>query len=170
MKKNSIRSLAVSAIIAALYAVLTIVLAPISYGALQFRVSEALCIFPYLLPYTSWGLFVGCIIANLMTGNVFDIVFGSLATLLAALCTAAIGKKNDTLKNRLFACLMPVLFNAVIVSAVIVFAYNGTANLGAYLLCFVQIAVGEAGVLYLLGLPLIKFIGKSKVIEKYNLQ
>lgn len=122
---NKTRLLCVSAVVGAAYAVLTVALAPISYGALQFRLSEALCILPYFIPGTAWGLAAGCCIANLMTGNIFDIIFGSLATLLAAFCTARIGRRGHTALSALCACLMPVLFNAVVVGTVITQAYNG---------------------------------------------
>ena len=71
-QRNRTLKLAVSAVIAALYAALTIALAPISYGPLQFRVSEALTVIPFLIPGTVWGLFIGCILANLYTGSVLD--------------------------------------------------------------------------------------------------
>ena len=84
------QKLITAAIIGALYAVLTMVLAPISYGPLQFRVSEVLCVLPYFMPYTAWGLLFGCVIANLVSAaGILDVVFGSLATLIACLCVAA---------------------------------------------------------------------------------
>ena len=83
------RKLAAAAVTGAAYAALTMLLAPISYGAIQCRVSEVLCILPFFIPCTAWGLFAGCAIANLLSAaGIFDVVFGSLATLLAALCTA----------------------------------------------------------------------------------
>lgn len=110
MMKINTRNLITAAVVGALYAVLTMVLAPISYGALQFRVSEVLCILPFFMPSTAWGLFVGCIVANLMsTAGVLDVVFGSLATLITCLCIAWCGKKGNTLKTRLLACFMPVV-------------------------------------------------------------
>ena len=99
-------TLTTAALVGAAYAVLTMVLAPISYGALQFRLSEALCILPFFIPSSAWGLFLGCAAANLLTGNVFDVVFGSLATLLAALCTAAVGRRRQDTPGQLLACLM----------------------------------------------------------------
>ena len=82
------RKLAAAAVTGAAYAALTMLLAPISYGAIQCRVSEVLCILPFFIPCTAWGLFAGCAIANLLSAaGIFDVVFGSLATLLAALCT-----------------------------------------------------------------------------------
>ena len=74
------RSLCVSAIIAALYAAATLLLAPISYGAIQCRLSEALTLLPMLLPQAIPGLFVGCLVSNLLSPmgmNVLDIIFGS---------------------------------------------------------------------------------------------
>ena len=159
------RKLCISALIAAIYVALTIALAPISYGALQFRVSESLCVFPYFIPGTAWGLFAGCIIANLMTGNIFDVIFGSAATLIASLLTALIGKRRNTVRNRALACFIPVIVNAIVVSAVITFAYNGNGSLKLYLINALQIAAGEAGVMYILGLPLMKVVPKIKIIS-----
>ena len=162
--------LAAAAVVGAAYAVLTIALAPISYGAVQFRVSEALCILPYFMPCTTWGLFAGCVIANLLTGNVFDILFGSLATLGAAVCTAAIGKRRRTLANSALACLMPVVFNAVIVGAVIVGAYEGLnifRHFGVYLLTAASVGFGEAVVLYVIGLPLTRALPRQKFFAEF---
>ena len=141
MKKTATLKLATAAVVGACYAVLTMILAPISYGAVQFRVSEALCILPFFMPCTAWGLFGGCIIANLLTGNIFDIVFGSLATLAAALITAEIGRRGHDLGRKILACLMPVLFNGVIVGAVVHFCYSPAIALP---LCMLSVAAGEA--------------------------
>ena len=91
--KISTRKLASAAVAGAAYAALTLLLAPISFGLVQFRVSEALCILPAFASCTAWGLWAGCAIANLAGGyGLPDIVFGSLATLGAALCMARIAK------------------------------------------------------------------------------
>ncbi len=164
-QSNRTRRLAVSAVIAALYAALTIALAPISYGPLQFRVSEALTVMPFLIPSTVWGVFVGCILANLYTGSVLDILFGSLATLLAALLTARFGKQGNTAKNRLLGCLMPVVFNAVIVGAVLTWGYQMQEfenPLLSYGFNALTVGVGEAGVLYLIGYPLMQYLPKLR--------
>lgn len=156
-----IRTLTLSAIVGAVYAVLTMLLAPISYGALQFRVSEALCILPFFCPGTAWGLFAGCFIANLMTGNVFDVIFGSAATLAAGLLTAFFGTKAGMRGAKILACLMPVLFNALVVGAVITGAYNGMdifAHPGVFALNALQVGLGEAGVMFALGLPLMHYL------------
>ncbi|MCJ7578208.1 MAG: QueT transporter family protein, partial [candidate division Zixibacteria bacterium] len=100
-------------IIASLYAVITIALAPISYGPIQVRISEALTILPYLTPAAIPGLFIGCVVANVYGGlGIYDIVGGSLCTLLAAFLTFL----SSRTKKPLFAPLPPVLVNAFGVS------------------------------------------------------
>lgn len=168
--KNKTRLLCAAAVVGAAYAVLTIALAPISYGAIQFRVSEALCILPFFLPGTAWGLFAGCIIANLLTGNIFDIIFGSLATLGAALCSAAIGKRGQGAGAAALACLMPVIFNAIVVGAVITAAYNGLnilSHFGVFAFNALTVGLGEAGVLYLIGYPLARYLPKKAFFQDF---
>ncbi len=163
------RRLAVAAIVAAIYAALTVVLAPISYGPVQFRVSEALTVLPFLMPCTVWGVFAGCVIANLYTGSVLDIVFGSLATLLAALLTAYFGKKGNTVANRLLGCLMPVVFNAVIVGAVLTWGYGFqefSDPLRSYGFNALTVGVGEAAVLYLIGYTLLRQLPRIKSVRE----
>lgn len=175
MKNQYKRSLTLTtaAIVGAAYAVLTMVLAPISYGALQFRLSEALCILPFFIPSTAWGLYVGCAAANLLTGNVFDVIFGSLATLGAALCTAAIGKKRQDTKGQLLACLMPVVFNAVIIGIIITEAYMGLRifqHPEVLALNALQVGIGEAGVMFIVGFPLIRQLKKLKFFQEFILK
>ena len=163
-------TLAAAAIVGAAYAVLTMALAPISYGAIQLRVSEVLCILPYFMPCTAWGLFIGCAVANLLTGNIFDIIFGSLATLAAALITAALGRRKHSLANSALACLMPVVFNALIVGAVITAAYEGLnlfTHFGVFALNAAYVGLGEAIVLYVLGLPLMRYLPGKKFFKEF---
>ncbi len=167
---SKLLKLAASAVIAAVYAALTIALAPISYGPVQFRVSEALTALPFLMPGTVWGIFAGCILANLYTGSVLDIVFGSLATLLAGLCTAWFGKQGNTVKNRLLACLMPVLFNAVIVGAVLTWGYQireFASPIKSYGFNALTVGLGEAAVLYLIGYTLLRQLPKIKSLREF---
>ena len=120
MRNPKTLRIAVSAVIAAAYAALTIALAPISYGAVQFRVSEVLTIMPFLVPSTVTGIFVGCILANLMGGNhILDVVFGSLATLLGALGTRKLRNAHP-----LLAPVPPIIANTLIVPFVLRYAYG----------------------------------------------
>ena len=170
MKINT-RNLITAAVVGALYAVLTMVLAPISYGALQFRVSEVLCILPFFMPPTAWGLFVGCIVANLMsTAGILDVVFGSLATLITCLCIARCGKMGNTLKARLIACFMPVVWNGLIVGATLTIALAGLnplTHFGAFLIYAGQVALGELGVMYIIGLPLMTYLPKQRFFSEF---
>ena len=170
MKINT-RNLITAAVVGALYAVLTMVLAPISYGALQFRVSEVLCILPFFMPSTAWGLFVGCIVANLMsTAGVLDVVFGSLATLITCLCIAWCGKMGNTLKARLLACFMPVIWNGLIVCATLTIALAGLnplTHFGAFLVFAGEVALGELGVMYIIGLPLMTYLPKQRFFSEF---
>lgn len=175
----STRKLALAAVVGAAYAALTLLLAPISFSNVQFRVSELLCILPYFFPCTAPGLMIGCVVANLLSplgASVFDVVFGSLATLLAGLCTAAFGRRGFTLKNDILACLMPVLFNAFIVGAVLTWAYEILVVPGSVWLSYAanaaSVGLGELVVLFVLGLPLMRWLPKQeffrKQIEKFK--
>lgn len=163
--------LAFAAVVGALYAILTMVLAPISYGPLQFRISEALCVLSYFTPAAAWGLFIGCAIANtLSAAGLPDVIFGSLATLIACLGMSAVGKHmEDSLKSRLLACFLPVIVNAVIVGAMLTYAYIGLSPLehpGAFAVCAGEVALGELPVMYLFGLPLMSWLPKYLPLDK----
>lgn len=163
--------LAFAAVVGALYAILTMVLAPISYGPLQFRISEALCVLSYFTPAAAWGLFIGCAIANtLSAAGLPDVIFGSLATLIACLGMSAVGKyMKDSLKSRLLACFLPVIVNAVIVGAMLTYAYIGLSPLedpGAFAVCAGEVALGELPVMYLFGLPLMSWLPKYLPLDK----
>jgi len=144
--KFTTRQLAIAGLIAALYAVLSYFssIFGVAFGPIQCRFSEALCVLPILTPAAVPGLFLGCLIANLLSPyGALDIIFGSLATLLAAIWTSKV-------KRPAFAAVPPVVCNAVIVGAVIsvqqtadtlfwnAFAYNAlTVGIGEALACFV---------------------------------
>lgn len=143
MKTMNTRTIARAAIIAALYVVLTLLLQPFSYGAIQCRVSEAMTLLPILMPEAIPALAIGCLLSNILGGcMIFDIVFGTLATLGAALCSYVLRK------NFWAAAAMPVLFNGVIVGAVVHFCYTPEMNL---LLCMLSVAAGEAVACFVLG-------------------
>ena len=159
------RRLIFAAIVGALYAALTMLLAPISYGPVQFRLSEALCILPYFLPFTAWGLFFGCMIANFVSSVGFlDLVFGSLATLLACLCVARCGKHAQGLRSELAACFMPVIWNGLVIGCVLCQALVGAPweHLTELLLYALPVALGELVVMFAVGLPLLRWLPKRK--------
>lgn len=147
----SLRSLVLSAVIAALYAALTLLFAPISYGPVQFRISEAFTLLPVLLPQAVPGLTLGCLLANLLgSATPWDILFGTLATLLAATLTRR-------LKSTFWlAAAMPVVCNAVIIGVVLHF------TLADALLwpTIASVGLGEAAVILALGAPLTLALGR----------
>lgn len=153
------RKLVVSALVGAVYIALTILLAPISYGAVQFRISEALTVLPFHIPATAWGLFVGCLISNIFSPmvTVLDIVFGSLATLLAGYITSRI-------KSVWLAPLPPVVINAVVVGAVLAYTTAPGAFLTAFPAIALSVGIGEFVVCYALGLPILLAMSKLKAI------
>ena len=152
MKKPtfSTRYLCLSAAIAALYAALTLALPVLSYGAWQCRISEALTLLPMLFPQAVPGLFVGCVVANLLSPvGVWDVLFGSLATLVAAVGTRFLRRKP------ILAAACPVLANGVIVGATLSVVY--TLPLW---LTMLQVAAGEA-LAVALGFVLLPALKKS---------
>lgn len=137
------KTLTRAAVIAALYAALTLLLAPISYGAMQVRVSEGLTLLPMLFPEAAPALFVGCLLANLLGGSALpDIVLGSLTTLVAALLTRRL--RGD----RILAALPPVVLNGLIVGALVHLLYTPEIPMA---LCMLYVAVGEAIACYVVG-------------------
>ena len=172
--KDNVRKIAFSGVVAALYAAMTLALMPISYGPLQVRLSEVMCILPFFFPFTVWGLFVGCIVANIFSPYPLDIIVGSTASLLAALCTMYIGKmgSRDKLATKALACFPPVLFNAVLIGAMIAFLVVGEGAADAFLPVFISyglwVGLGQLIVLYLLGLPLMVYLPTTKIIDKLN--
>ncbi len=150
---KSIRFLTESAVIAAIYALLSIIFAPISYGLLQVRIAEALTVLPAFTPAAIPGLFVGCIISNIIGGNgPLDIILGSLATLIAAFLSYKVPK-------RYLVPLPPVVVNALIVGFILSYILNvsliiaiGWVALGQIIACY--------GLGYLLMIQLEKFRDK----------
>lgn len=138
MKISKIRFVSEGAMIAALYVILTYISMAMGLdkGAVQCRLSEALCVLPVFFPSAVPGLFVGCIISNILTGcAVWDIIFGSLATLIAAIITS---------KLRRFIYLSPlpaIVMNTLIIPPVISIVYQSEMALP---LIFLTVFLGEA--------------------------
>ena len=150
-------------IIAAIYVVLTYLagLMNLAYGPVQFRFSEALTVLPFLFPEAIPGLFVGCIVSNIISPyGVLDLVVGSAATLLAAIWTNRCGK-------RWFAPMPPVIANAVLVGAMIAWyeAGFGAGFLAAFAYNALTVGLGELIVCYALGLPLLRIL-ENRGIKK----
>ena len=140
-----------SGMVAAIYVALTVVFAPISYGPVQFRISEALTVLPFLYPYTMWGLFVGCMLANYFGGlGMYDVIGGSLLTLLAGYLTSKVPKDY-------LAPVPPVLVNMFGVAIYLHWLFNMP-----YLVTAAYIGVGEAVVVYAVGYPFLRWMKAQK--------
>ena len=151
MRKFSVRDLVLAAAIAAVYAVLTLTLPVPAYMGVQLRVAEALTVLPFLFPAAIPGLTIGCFIANLLgSPMVVDWIFGTAATLIAAIWTSK-------LKNRWMAPLPPVVCNAAIVGAEIAWFFpEGMAFWPAYGINALLVGLGELIACCVLGTLLLK--------------
>ncbi|MGC8972298.1 MAG: QueT transporter family protein [bacterium] len=151
MDRESIRFLARAGLYAAIYAVLTIVLAPFSYGIMQVRVSEALTVLPIIDKAAIPGLFVGCLIANIVGGfGIIDIGLGSIFTLIAAYLTSRVKKDWQ-------APIPPVIINGVGVGTYLAILLKTPIYWGIF-----WVGVGELIACFGLGLPLLYFIRRIR--------
>ena len=131
------------AIIAAIYVVLTVIFAPISFGAVQVRVAELLTIMPLFTPAAIPGLFIGCLIANIIGGGIIlDVIFGSIATLIGAVLGYLLRK------NRWLVPIPAIVSNTVIVPFVLKYGYG--VGMPRWIL-MIYIAIGEIAGCYVLG-------------------
>lgn len=139
------------AMIAAIYVVLSVQFFAISYGPVQVRIAEALAVLPFIDPSAIIGLFIGCILANVIGPfGMVDIIVGSLCTLLAAYLTSK-------MKNPKLAPLPPVLINAFGVSIYLHLLVDLP-----YWTCVLYVGVGQVIACYILGYPLLILLIKNK--------
>lgn len=166
MKNLSVRRLVRCAVIAAVYVVVCLVLAPFSYGAVQVRVAEALCLLPVFGAEYIVGVTLGCFLANLLGSTVVDVVFGTLATLLACLVTYKL--RDIRVKGLAIpASLPPVVFNMIIVGAFEITFFSDVAPT-AMLAVFnaVTVGIGELISCTVLGVALVKLIESNAGLNK----
>lgn len=158
--KFTVRQICVCAVIAALYAAITIVTAPFSYNLMQFRLSEALVVLCWFEPSLGLGITIGCFLANVFsTVTALDMIVGTLATGLACLWTARC-------RRTALIPLPNVLVNAVMVGGMLAFVLFPDNLLMGFALAFVQVGLGELVVMYGLGLPLLIFAKRTGFVNK----
>ena len=133
-----------AALIAAVYVALVLLFKPISFGAIQFRIAEALCILPFFSLSAVPGIALGCLLGNFFSGAAMpDILFGTLATFIGAILSYKIRNVSKWL-----VCVPPILANAIIVPFVLQYAYGVT---DAYYFLFATVGIGEVLAVGVLG-------------------
>ena len=151
------KNLTLSATIAALYVILTGIakLCGLDSGVIQVRFSEALCILPCFTPAAVPGLFIGCLLSNILSGGViWDVIFGSLATLIGAIGTRILRK------NRYLAVIPPILANTIIIPFVLPYAYGIPGSIPYFML---TVGLGEIISCGILGILLYSSVKKIKI-------
>ena len=155
MRNKKVLFLTHSAMIAAIYVVLTLVFQAISFGEIQVRIAEALTILPAFTPAAIPGLFIGCIIGNIFGGSILpDIIFGSLATLVGACFTYVLRNQNKYL-----APLPPIISNTIIVPLVLRYAYGFNLPIAFMMM---TVGIGEVISCGVLGMILYSALAKHK--------
>ena len=150
MKMTKTRAMVFVGTVAAIYAVLSLMpgISVLTFGPIQFRIAEAMNALALLTPLAIPALTLGCFLTNLASPMmVVDLPFGTLATLIAAVLTYLLRKKPAV------AMLMPVISNGLIVGSIVCFYIDSGFGLAANM---ALVAIGEAAVCYVLGLPLYK--------------
>lgn len=159
MKNTSQKSsfMTQAAMIAAIYVVLTYIFAPFSFGDVQVRIAESLTILPIFTPAAIPGLFIGCLIGNILGGAILpDIIFGSLATLLGAIFTYLLRRQSQ------FVCVLPpIISNVLIVPLILKYAYGMNVPI---VFLMVTIGIGEVISCGVLGLILYYALRKYRKV------
>jgi len=161
VKNFSIKDLSIAGLVAAVYAVLTLAFQPISFGVYQVRIAEALTVLPFLIPAAIPGLYIGCLLANIIGGmGWMDILIGPLITLAAAFMTYWIStiKNIKTTVLLVLAPLPPVILNALGVSA-----YLAPIIGVGFWFCVQMIGLGQVAACYAIGLPLLLLLRRRKI-------
>ena len=167
------RQMATAGIIAAVYAALTLLLPIPQYGGIQFRVAEAMTVLPFFFPEAIPGLAVGCFLANLLGSTIVDVIFGTLATLLACIVTYKL--RNVRFKGlAIVPSLPPVLFNAVIIGIEIAVMFpDPSSSAPLWLACItngISVGIGELISCTVLGVLLVKIVETNTSLRKVFLE
>jgi uncharacterized membrane protein len=170
---NRTRLIAVQALIAAVYAAMSLALPMLSYGAVQVRVSEALTLLPVFSPQCILGVTMGCFLANLIgaflsvnTLGFLDVAVGTAATLAAAVLTSALGHIRFR-KLPVLASLPPVVVNGLVIGAEIMYVTTGGLDLRVFFLSGLSVAAGEMVACCGFGLTMVWFLEKRGLAEKF---
>lgn len=159
---NYTKKLTRCGIVAALYALLSLLTMSFASGAVQLRISEGLCLLPLIFPETIVSVFVGCLLSNLLTGcGLIDVIFGSLVTLLAGAFTCITGKviKSTVLKITIGG-IFPVMLNAFFLPFIWIWCYGVIEYM--YIIQALMLLASQTLSVYLVGTPLYLTVKKLK--------
>lgn len=160
------------AMIAAMYAVLSVALSPITYGPVQARISEALTLLPIYGAVNIWGVTIGCFITNLIglfTGaNILgslDIFFGTMATFVAAVLSYLL--RNIRFKGLPVASAVPpIIINAIVVGAELCIMISGGFNRAVFAAQALSVGLGQTLSCAVIGLIMVKIIDKTPQLKE----
>lgn len=161
MKNFSIKGMAIAGVIAALYVALTLPFGQFAFGPIQFRLAEILTLLPFLSPWAIWGVTLGCFLSNLLFSTVWDVLFGTLATLIAAICTY----KS---RHLLVAPIWPILWNGLIIGTMLTVLTLDSFAIAPWLTIMAEITASEFVVCFALGVPFLKCFKKYKLDRFLN--
>lgn len=157
-RHSKTRKLVVSALVAGLYAVLTLSLGAISYGPIQFRIAEIMVLLPFIRKDYIWGLTIGCFLANVIGPyGVPDIIFGTIATFLSVY---AVYLTSKYMKSNKFGLLVASIWPTIINGLIIGFMLNKFFGV-PMLLGMAQVAFGQFVVITVVGVPLYKSLERT---------
>ncbi len=155
MNNKKLKLIVKLAVVSAIYVALTLALYPLSYGAIQFRLSECLMMLISYNPLYGISLTLGCLISNLASPmGLIDVLYGTLATAISAICMIKI-------KNKYVSSLIPTIVNAIIIGLELRYYYDLPLMLSA-----AQVALGEFVVVTLVGVPLFKSLEQNSHVRE----
>lgn len=157
MKKLSTKGLVMTGLIAALYVVFTLPFGQLAFGPIQFRIAELLTLLPFYTPWAIPGVALGCLISNLLFSTVWDVLIGTLATLIAAYLTYRS-------KHLLVAPVWPILLNGLFIGTMLTYMTIGQFEWSAWLTMVAEVAISEFVICFAIGVPFMR------MIERYELQ
>lgn len=162
----NVKKMVRASFIAAIYVVLCLVFAPISFGLVQVRVSEALTLLAVLCPEAIVGVTVGCFLSNMIASAPIDVIVGTLTTFIAAIVTYKL--RNIRWHGLpILASLPPVLFNAIVIGIELTILYYPSSSINIYFFNMATVGLGQIVSCCLLGIPLVRVIEKSPPLLKF---
>lgn len=168
--QNLIRKISHGALIAAVYTAITLMLSPIGFGVVQFRVSEALTMLAIFSPFAGLSVTLGCFMSNLIgmfmgLSSIWDVILGPIATGIAAYFSYLF-RNVRIKKSPVLSALMPVVFNAFIIGIMLTVLYYDI-NIFTMIMNIISVGAGEFCACFLIGLPLIRLFERNGLDSFY---